>query len=137
MEKIMKDIICNDANDDCIFESIGSDKISQALSLISGKWKLKLLYIIGYHETIRYGVLKRQATPITHKMLNAQLKELEADGLITRTEYPQIPPRVEYSLSKLGDSMRPVIKAMEIWGTGYQELIKSEMGREIKDAQQR
>ncbi len=115
----MKDNICNDANDDCIYEEIGCDKISQALSLISGKWKLKLLYIIGYYETIRYGELKRQAAPITHKILNAQLKELEADGLITRTEYPQVPPRVEYALSEKGYGLLPMFDELYQWIKKY------------------
>ena len=115
----MKDIIWNDANDDCIYEKIGSDKISQALSLISGKWKLKLLYIIGYYETIRYGELKRQAIPITHKILNAQLKELEADGLITRTEYPQVPLRVEYALSEKGYGLLPMFDELYQWIIKY------------------
>lgn len=101
--------------DKCKYESIGCNKMSQALSIISGKWKLKLLYIIGYHETIRYGEIKRQAAPITHKMLSAQLKELESDGLIIRTEYPQIPPKVEYTLSEKGYGLLPMFDELYHW----------------------
>lgn len=119
MDHIMNNFSYDDANDDCIYEKIGCDRISQALSLISGKWKLKILYIIGYHESIRYGELKRQATPITHKILNAQLKELEADGLITRTEYPQVPPRVEYALSEKGYGLLPMYDALFQWIIKY------------------
>lgn len=100
---------------DCKYETVGCNKISQALSIISGKWKLKLLYIIGYHEIIRYGEIKRQAAPITHKMLSTQLKELETDGLIIRTEYPQIPPKVEYSLSEKGYGLIPMFDELYNW----------------------
>ena len=88
--------------------------------MISGKWKLKLLYLIGYNESIRYGELKRQATPITHKILSCGLKELEADGLIVRTEHPEIPPRVEYSLSEKGYGLLPMFDALFDWIMKYQ-----------------
>lgn len=105
----------NNEEDDCKYESVGCNKISQALSIISGKWKLKLLYIIGYNETIRYGEIKRQASPITHKILSSQLKELESDGLIIRIEYPQIPPKVEYSLSEKGYGLIPMFDELYRW----------------------
>lgn len=100
---------------DCKYEALGFHKFSEALTIISGKWKLKLLYIIGYHETLRYGEIKRLAAPITHKMLSTQLKELEADGLVIRREYPQIPPRVEYSLSDRGYGLLPVFDELYEW----------------------
>lgn len=111
----MENTICNIDENDCKYESIGCNKISQVLSIISGKWKLKLLYIIGYSETIRYGEIKRQASPITHKMLSNQLKELEADDLIIRKEYPQIPPKVEYSLSEKGYGLLPMFDELYNW----------------------
>ena len=58
-------------------------------------------------------------------MLTDNLRAMEADGIITRTVYPEVPPRVEYALSELGESMRPIIKALEIWGTDYQELVRN------------
>jgi DNA-binding HxlR family transcriptional regulator len=111
----MENTICSVEENNCKYETIGCNKISQALSIISGKWKLKLLYIIGYYETIRYGEIKRQATPITHKMLSTQLKELESDGLIIRKEYPQIPPKVEYSLSEKGYGLLPMFDELYNW----------------------
>lgn len=66
----------------CKYEQLGCDRICEGLSKISGKWKLKLLYLIGYEEVIRYGQLKRNADPISHKVLSSQLKELEQDGLL-------------------------------------------------------
>ena len=65
---------------------------------------------------MNYSELKRNLTPITHKMLSTQLKELEEDGIIIRKEYPQVPPKVEYSLSEKGISFIPIINAMCDWG---------------------
>ncbi len=86
------------------------------LSIIGGKWKMRIIYELGCKYTLRYGELKRNISYITHKMLSTQLKELENDGLIIRKEYPQIPPKVEYSLSKKGLSLFPIIDEMCKWG---------------------
>lgn len=86
------------------------------LSIIGGKWKMLLLYIIAEYQPIRYNELQRKVGKITYKTLSVQLKELEADGLLTRKEYPQIPPKVEYSLSDKGVSLLPVLDAMCYWG---------------------
>ena len=58
-------------------------------------------------------------------MLTDNLRAMENDGIITRTVYPEVPPRVEYALSELGESMRPILKALEVWGAGYQELVRN------------
>ena len=97
------------------------DPFDYTLSQIEGKWKLKIIYTLANTELMRYGELKRALAPITHKMLSAQLKELERDGIVVRTEYPQIPPRVEYSLSAKGDDMIAIFKEMWIWGHKYKE----------------
>lgn len=86
------------------------------LSVVGGKWKMLILYMIAAHRPIRYNELQRKIGKITYKTLSVQLKELEADGLIIRKEYPQIPPKVEYSLSKKGESIMPVLDAMCNWG---------------------
>lgn len=83
---------------------------------IGGKWKMRIIYELGCESVLRYGELKRNIPYITHKMLSTQLKELEADGIITRKEYPQIPPKVEYSLSPKGLSLFPIIDSMCQWG---------------------
>lgn len=70
------------------------------LSIVSGKWKLKIIYLLACMGTIRYGVLKRNIDGITHKMLSSQLKELQRKGIVLRRQYMQIPPKVEYFLSK-------------------------------------
>ena len=78
-----------------------------------------IIYMLAFHEVLRYGELKRLLAPITHKMLTNQLKELEKDGLIIRKEYPQVPPKVEYYLSEMGKGLRPVVRAMYEWIEKY------------------
>jgi DNA-binding HxlR family transcriptional regulator len=86
------------------------------MSVMGGKWKIMIIYMLYLNKVMRYGELKRQITGITHKMLSSQLKALEKDSIIKRKEYPQIPPKVEYSLSEHGKSLLPIISAMCEWG---------------------
>lgn len=86
------------------------------LSLIAGKYKMIILYWLSEHGVLRYNQLKRCVAGISHKTLSLTLKELEADRLIVRTEYPQIPPKVEYALSARGASLIPILDAMCAWG---------------------
>ena len=86
------------------------------LSLISGKYKMVILYCLMEFGTVRYSALKRYIGSISHKTLSAALKELERDGLILREVYPQIPPKVEYSLSDKGRSLMPVLDGLCLWG---------------------
>lgn len=86
------------------------------LSLISGKYKMTILYWLAEHQILRYSQLKRCLGAISHKTLSLSLKELEADGLIQRKEYPQIPPKVEYCLSPRGCSLIPILDALCVWG---------------------
>lgn len=87
-----------------------------AISLIDGKWKMHILFWLWKKEVLRYSELKRALGKVTHKMLSNQLKELENDDLIVRKEYPQVPPKVEYSLSEKGKSLIPVLSALCKWG---------------------
>lgn len=86
------------------------------LSIVSGKWKLKIIYLLSCMGTVRYGVLKKNIDGITHKMLSSQLKELENKTIILRQEYPQVPPKVEYALTEKGESLIPLVVAMCDWG---------------------
>lgn len=86
------------------------------LSIIAGKWKMKIIYLLINCEVARYGEIKRSITGITHKMLSSQLKELELEGIINRKEYPQIPPKVEYSLTAKGKSLKQLISDICLWG---------------------
>ena len=89
--------------------------VTACLSVIGGKWKPILLFCIA-NEVDRFGALQRAVPGITKQMLTKQLRELEADGLITRTVFPVVPPRVDYALSDKGRSILPVIDAMRQWG---------------------
>ena len=91
------------------------------LSLINGKYKMAILYWLSEHGVLRYSQLKRDLGAISHKTLSASLKELESDGLLTRKEYPQIPPKVEYSLSDRGRSLMAVLDQLCVWGENNRE----------------
>lgn len=93
-----------------------------AISLIDGKWKMHILFWLWKAEVLRYSELKKALKTVTHKMLSTQLKELEADGLIIRKEYPQVPPKVEYRLSEKGQSLMPVLEALCNWGHEHIEV---------------
>ena len=106
-------------NDNCKYELIGYRRIEYTISMIDGKWKMRILYMLGFHKVLRYGELKKHLDPISHKMLSNQLKELEHDGLIERNEYPQIPPKVEYSMSIKGYDLLPMFDKLCDWIQKY------------------
>lgn len=83
--------------------------------ILSGKWKILILWYICVEERRRFGELMRQIGEITQSTLTKQLRELESDGLINRMVYPEIPPKVEYSLTELGKSFVPVMELMKSW----------------------
>ena len=95
------------------FEDTG---FSYTLSLLSGKHKMVILYCLMDFEVVRFNELKRYLKTISDKTLSSNLKELEADQLIVRREYPQIPPRVEYALSGRGRSLMKILDQLCIWG---------------------
>jgi len=86
------------------------------LSILGGKWKMVIMFWLSKRKVMRYGELKKSIKGITHKMLSAQLKELEADNILIRIEYHQIPPKVEYLLSEKGLSLMPILEEMCSWG---------------------
>ena len=106
----MKDLENSDLTD------IKSTPFGYTISIIGGKWKMIIMFWLVEYEVLRYGELKRCIGQISDKILNNHLKELEKDGIIIRKEYPQIPPRVEYRLSKRGLSLMPILEEMCKWG---------------------
>ena len=92
--------------------------VETTLMLISDRWKVLILRDL-FTGTKRFGELKRSLEGISQKVLTANLKSMEADGLLTRRAYAEVPPRVEYTLIELGESLRPVIAAMFDWGVDY------------------
>ncbi|HZH09264.1 MAG TPA: winged helix-turn-helix transcriptional regulator [Microvirga sp.] len=89
--------------------------VEGVLDLIDGKWKGVILYHL-MKGTLRFNEIRRKMPKVTQRMLTNQLRELEADGLLIRKVYPEVPPRVEYSLSERGQSLEPVIAALKQWG---------------------
>ncbi|MCC8021974.1 MAG: helix-turn-helix transcriptional regulator [Akkermansia sp.] len=95
------------------FEDTG---FSYTMSLISGKHKMVILYCLMEYAPVRFNEMRRYLKKVTDKTLSSNLKELESDGLINRKEYPQIPPKVEYSLSEKGASLMAILDQLCIWG---------------------
>ena len=96
-----------------------SCSVEVTIGVIGGKWKSVILYHLIASRVIRFGELHRLLPKATAQMLTAQLRELEADGVIHRKVYPQVPPKVEYSLTPFGESLAPIIRAMANWGASY------------------
>ncbi len=92
--------------------------VEATLQLIDGKWKGVVLYHL-FEGTLRFNELRRRLANCTQRMLTNQLRELEADGFIARKVYPQVPPKVEYSLTDRGRSLEPVIMALKAWGDAH------------------
>lgn len=97
-------------------ECIGKTGFGYTMSLIGGKYKAVILYTIAQFGTIRTNEMQRYIAGISFKTLSANLKDLEREGLVERREYPQIPPKVEYTLTDRGASLVPVLSAMCAWG---------------------
>ena len=95
--------------------------VEAALSLIDGKWKGVVLYHL-LEGTHRFNEIRRRIPNVTQRMLTNQLRELEADGLILRTVYAEVPPKVEYSLTARGRSLEPVIAALKTWADGHLDV---------------
>ena len=100
--------------------------LSLSIDLIGGKWKSIILWQLR-ERTLRFSQLKRRLPGITQKMLTQQLRELETDGLVNREVYPQVPPKVEYSLTQYGKSVLPVLTIMFKWGLNYSDNFNVEV----------
>lgn len=94
--------------------------VEAVLDLIGGKWKGIILYQLGDHR-LRFGELHRRMPEVTQRMLTKQLRELEAVGLVARHVYAEVPPRVEYELTPLAASLRPILLAIKAWGMTHLE----------------
>lgn len=96
--------------------NIAECPVAYALNLIGGKWHLQIIWALYKKPVQRYNELKRRVDGITDMMLSQSLKELERYGLIVRKQYPEIPPRVEYSLTEEGKELKPLISELSRWG---------------------
>ena len=110
MSKIAKkESLCEEiAGKDC--------SLKKVLDIVGGKWKIMILCVIDYNEVVRYGQLRRAVHGITNTMLANSLKELEADGLVERKQYDEMPVRVEYNLTPIAKSLIPILLKLKKWG---------------------
>lgn len=106
-------------------EEMPACPVATTVALIGSKWKLLIIRNLRVRPW-RFNELRKDLEGISQKVLTDSLRSLEKDGIVTRTVYPEVPPRVEYALSELGESMRPIINSMESWGLDYQKQVQSE-----------
>ncbi|WP_405132434.1 helix-turn-helix domain-containing protein [Paenibacillus sp. FSL H8-0317] len=102
-------------------KNIQDTPFGYTLSVIGGKWKMVIMYLLADNQPVRFNELKKQIGAITYKTLSSQLKELEADGMVERKEYPQVPPKVEYRLTAKAETLLPVLEGLCEWGVQHQE----------------
>lgn len=103
-------------------EELPDCPVATTVGLIGSKWKLLIIRNL-LTRPWRFNELQKSLEGISQKVLTDSLRSMEADGIITRTVFAEVPPRVEYSLSDLGESLRPIIQAMEVWGVDYKKTI--------------
>lgn len=106
--------------------------VSTTVALIGSKWKLLIMRNLRVRPW-RFNELRKDLEGISQKVLTDSLRSMEDDGIIVRVAYPEVPPRVEYSLSELGRSMLPIIHSMEIWGMSYQKQVNGRRGIKVKE----
>lgn len=106
-------------------EELPDCPVATTVQLIGNKWKLLIIRNL-LNRPWRFNELKRDLDGISQKVLTDSLRSMEEDGIITRTVYPEVPPRVEYALSELGETMRPILSSMEQWGANYKASLAQE-----------
>ena len=104
-------------------EELHACPVATTVQMIGSKWKLLIMRNL-LARPWRFNELKKDLEGISQKVLTDSLRSMEADGIITRTVYPEVPPRVEYALSDLGESMRPIMDAMAAWGINYKKSME-------------
>lgn len=105
-------------------EEILKCPVETALDVLAGKWKILILWYLR-RDTLRFNELQKMLPRVTQKMLIQKLRELEEDGIVHREVYPVVPPKVEYSLTEYGESLKPILKQMYLWG----EIHKQKFGK--------
>ncbi len=108
--------------------------VEACLEVIGGKWKGLILHHLIQHGTLRFSQMQKLKPELSARILTAQLRELEADGVIVRKVYPVVPPKVEYTLSSEGQSLRDLIQAMQAWGDGF--LVRSKEKSAVQNQNQ-
>lgn len=103
-------------------EELPECNVATTVQIIGSKWKILILRNL-LSRPWRFNELRKSLDGVSQKVLTDSLRQLEADGIVCRMVYPEVPPRVEYSLTDIGESMRPILSAMETWGKGYKERV--------------
>lgn len=103
-------------------EELPECDVATTVQIIGNKWKLLIMRNL-LSRPWRFNELRRSLDGVSQKVLTECLRQLESDGIVSRTVYPEVPPRVEYSLTELGESMRPILSAMESWGKSYKNTL--------------
>ena len=103
-------------------EELPECDVATTVQIIGSKWKLLIMRNL-LDRPWRFNELKKSLDGVSQKVLTDSLRQLESDGIIARTVYPEVPPRVEYSLTELGETLRPILSAMKNWGKSYKETI--------------
>lgn len=106
-------------------ESLPACPVETTLTLIGNKWQVLILRDLILNGTMRFGELRRSVGKISQKVLTTNLRAMEESGLVHREVFAEVPPRVEYSLTDLGQSLKPVLDALWNWGESYQESIRN------------
>lgn len=104
---------------DVILTKEGNCPVMSTVGMIQGKWKLQIIYELCIKERMRFGELRKMLGKITNTMLTSALRELESDGIVSREQFNEIPPRVEYALTEKGKDLLPVFHAIVNWGMKY------------------
>lgn len=126
-----KEASTNNLNEKRIHASCG---MAYSLKIVGGRWKPAILCRIVYGP-MRYSELRKSIEGISERMLVAQLRELEKDQVIERLVYPEVPPRVEYSLTKLGETVKPMLAAMSDWGNLHRERTARNVAQSLPEAE--
>lgn len=103
------------------FDCAEGCSVEAALAVIGGKWKGTILYRLFTDEILRFNEIRRILPDVSQRTLTAQLRALEADGIISRTVYPEVPPRVEYRLTAYGTTLREAVMALNVWGERHKK----------------
>lgn len=103
------------------FDCAEGCSVEAALAVIGGKWKGTILYRLFTDEILRFNEIRRILPDVSQRTLTAQLRALEADGIISRTVYPEVPPRVEYRLTAYGTTLREAVMALNVWGEKHKK----------------
>jgi DNA-binding HxlR family transcriptional regulator len=110
----------------CESAPVAASIVEEALKVLEGRWKMVILFHLFCNGTMRFSELERGIVGVTQKMLIQQLRGLEHHGVIIRTVYPEVPPKVEYSLTPLGKELRPVLEGLLVWAEKRQQVIETQ-----------